>query len=91
MDKYIKAYDVIEWFRPYWHTSESISFEELAECIRYIIEPADVAPVVHGEWIDIPDGTETICSYCKAGWNVFDNDTYMFNYCPNCGAKMDLE
>lgn len=50
---------------------------------------ADVAPVVHGEWIDSPDGTATICSYCKADWNVFDNDTYRFNYCPNCGAKMD--
>lgn len=52
---------------------------------------ADVALVVHGEWMDTPNGTETICSYCKADWNVFDNDTYRFNYCPNCGAKMDAE
>ena len=51
----------------------------------------DAVPVVHGWWIDTPNGTETICSYCKADWNVFDNDTYRFNYCPNCGAKMDLE
>lgn len=50
---------------------------------------ADVAPVVRGEWVDTPNGTETICSYCKADWNVFDNDTYRFNYCPNCGAKME--
>ena len=50
-----------------------------------------VAPVKHGKWIDSPDGTTTICSYCKADWNVFDNDTYRFSYCPNCGAKMDLE
>ena len=52
---------------------------------------ADVAPVVRGEWVDTPNGTETICSYCKADWNVFDNDTYRFNYCPNCGAKMEYE
>ena len=52
---------------------------------------ADVEPAVRGEWIDSPDGTTTICSYCKADWNVFDNNTYRFNYCPNCGAKMDLE
>lgn len=52
---------------------------------------ADVEPAVRGEWIDSPDGTTTICSYCKADWNAFDNDTYRFNYCPNCGAKMDLE
>lgn len=50
----------------------------------------DVTPVKHGEWIDSPDGTTTICSYCKADWDVFDNDTYRFNYCPHCGAKMDL-
>lgn len=54
-------------------------------------QSSDVAPVVHGEWVDTPDGTATICSYCKADWNVFDNDTYRFKYCPNCGAKMDLE
>lgn len=52
---------------------------------------ADVTPVVRGEWVDTPNGTETICSYCKADWNVFDNDTYRFNYCPNCGAKMERE
>ena len=52
---------------------------------------ADVTPVVRGEWVDTPNGTEIICSYCKADWNVFDNDTYRFNYCPNCGAKMERE
>ena len=52
---------------------------------------ADVEPVRHGEWVDTPNGTETICSYCKADWNVFDNDTYRFNYCPHCGAKMERE
>ena len=34
----------------------------------------------HGKWIDLH------CSVCgKIGW--MDED----NYCPNCGAKMDLE
>ena len=65
-------------------------WEDIIDAVRNI--PAvDVAPVVHGEWVDTPDGTATICSYCKADWNVFDNDTYRFNYCPNCGAKMDRE
>lgn len=42
---------------------------------------ADVAPVVHGKWIDC------ICSHC--GYEVFPwNCNY---YCPNCGARMDGE
>lgn len=75
-----------DWYDP-------ISWECIADACKAIktAPAADVAPVVHGEWIDIPDGTETICSYCKASWNVFDNDTYRFNYCPNCGAKMERE
>lgn len=67
--------------------------DEPLDIMKEIAEfPAtDVAPVKRGKWIDSPDGTTTICSYCEADWNVFDNDTYRFNYCPNCGAKMDLE
>lgn len=47
---------------------------------------ANVAPVVHGEW-ELLDGIEPRrygCSLCKClSWY----GTY--NYCPNCGAKMD--
>lgn len=47
---------------------------------------ADVAPVVHGQWIygefDIPH-----CSEC--GRDVMPNR--ISPYCPNCGAKMDEE
>lgn len=59
------------------------------------IPAADVSPVVHGRWIE---GAENFtcgnhnaeCSVCGANisWNGCDED---FNYCPNCGAKMDKE
>jgi hypothetical protein len=54
------------------------------ECI--LAEPAaDVAPVVHGRWIE--DGSLIItCSECKRGYNLIAKYTH---YCPNCGAKMD--
>lgn len=50
----------------------------------------DVRPVVHGRWIEGEKnrywGTKGnyICSNCqsRAGY-------VKFNYCPNCGAKMD--
>lgn len=54
----------------------------------------EAPPVVHGRWIE---GAENFtcgnhnaeCSVCGANisWNGCDED---FNYCPNCGAKMDL-
>ena len=54
---------------------------------------ADVAPVVHGEWIkrcitsvDSPDVSE--CFICKYPVSTMWGRT---NYCPNCGAKMDRE
>ena len=52
---------------------------------------ADVAPVVHGRWIADGDGYHWTynCSICA--WK----DGYPFNerhnFCPGCGAKMDLE
>lgn len=50
-------------------------------------EPADVVEVVHGEWVLNDDQVYECkdCGYVPS----FDGYTY-FNYCPNCGAKMDL-
>ena len=50
------------------------------------IPAADVAPVVHGEWIvsHIPDSMLWECDQCG-----FDCGAHSFNFCPNCGAKMD--
>ncbi len=46
---------------------------------------ADVAPVVHGRWIDDGSGI-IICPECDRGYNLHAKYTH---YCPNCGAKMD--
>ena len=50
---------------------------------------ADVAPVVHGRWIEQKKYTSITmydCSIC--GTRIFDNG-HSLNYCPHCGAKMD--
>lgn len=62
------------------------------ECIvdvdRIIEAPAaDVAPVVHGKWIHNDDWWEFICTNCHKGIGNIQK----YKYCPNCGAKMDLE
>ena len=53
---------------------------------------ADVVPVRHGRWIYHPDdlfpGDSTQeCSCCHEEEYL---TLYNENYCPNCGAKMDL-
>ena len=60
-------------------------------CRRAIerILAADVAPVVNGRWIEQEKytfGTMYDCSIC--GTRILDNG-HSWNYCPNCGAKMD--
>lgn len=47
---------------------------------------ADVAPVVHGQWVDngIPDSILNGCSVCG-----FTCGSSSFFYCPKCGAWMD--
>lgn len=55
------------------------------------IPAADVAPVVHGRWIEDHDYLK--CPECsvmvKRDFTFFDIGDW--NYCPNCGAKMDKE
>ena len=58
------------------------------------IKAADVAPVRHGRWIDTyPDIDPNpmfmygICSECRFEQGI----SKYLNYCPNCGARMDLE
>lgn len=50
---------------------------------------ADVAPVVHGEWITIDDTSR--CSECKyiPAYDSAIDDLFYSPFCPNCGAKMD--
>ena len=63
----------------------SYSREDAADCIRYM-DAADVAPVRHGQWKCRGDCGVTECSAC--GWSI-EEYAGDYDYCPNCGAKMD--
>ena len=55
------------------------------------IPAADVAPVVHGRWVYGED-VDIQCSVCGAdALTEGDYRQVKSRYCPNCGAKMDLE
>ena len=47
---------------------------------------ADVEPVMHGRWVSngIQDSVLSKCSLCGIMYG-----SSSFNYCPNCGSKMD--
>lgn len=52
---------------------------------------ADVAPVVHGRW-SWDTGDIWTCSVCGTRNHIKEvMGRPDFNYCPNCGAKMDKE
>ena len=57
----------------------------------------DVAPVRRGRWepfTEVIDGLRydikrcSVCGHTKP-MRIFEREEYAFNFCPNCGAKMD--
>lgn len=52
----------------------------------------DAEPVRHGKWDDLCRGKVRLCSCCKHHFDNTCNDIDgNWIFCPNCGAKMDLE
>ena len=101
MDDYIRrqaAIDAIKTWGLIDGLSEGQAIEILAD--KEKLHAADVAPVVHGKWIPHSEksreyiGTVLVhvmydywlCDTC--GYRV-ENGQPMYNFCPNCGAKMD--
>ena len=83
MAEYVTKEQVIDWYRPYGQTDEPIPFETLVSDLRDM-KAADVAPVRHARWKRYGKNLGE-CSECGEIVSVRSN------YCPNCGAKMDLE
>ena len=105
MAEYIEREAVLKHLRECEGTPPEIGYTypifKALECFVEDVPAADVAPVVHGRWVNgvierepvIKSGrvyrndTPTFkCSECK---ETFAGITYGFNYCPNCGARMD--
>ena len=92
MDEYIKRDDAKNAVHGHWLDS-SRTLGAIMD-----IPAADVAPVVHGRWIEYKYETVSVargrkihntknhCSVCHES-----NGRKKTNFCPNCGAKMDLE
>ena len=46
----------------------------------------DAEPVRHGKWIDKSGGIEGAWNHCSV---CGERAIELYDYCPNCGAKMD--
>lgn len=86
MSEYIKKVDALEIVKR-TRGDYASTFIEIT-----ILPKADVAPVVHGKWIYKKEWGRLItneCSICKQILTTQNGE--LMNYCPHCGAKMDLE
>ena len=104
MDKYIDREALVEWLKriPLKDLSDGrglcrVIFEEdFKRAIKKIPKGiiVDVAPVRHGRWVHTDLASHWLgkdeCSECT--YHKKDrSDLSHNNYCPYCGAKMDLE
>ena len=85
-----KAYEKCGWYNTV--NGKSICAARKDELAA--IPSADVSPVRHGRWIDAYPDIEPnpmfmygICSACGFEQGI----SKYLKYCPDCGAKMDLE
>lgn len=90
-DKALEEYDA--WIESTGALPKGTSYYyECRGCIEEV-PAADVAQVRHGRWEVLEyyrdGGTAQRCDQCKE--LMFFQRTTPKDYCPNCGAKMDLE
>lgn len=96
MAEYIEREALYE--KAYWHGEMPDVGNPFAEGVEAVdisdvdaIPAADVALVVHGRWGEADDGDGAVCSVCGEDFCNVYLEVERFNYCPNCGAKMDAE
>ena len=93
MKKYIEREALLKHLQECRETSVGScpTFAVIAAIEAYVggMPAADVAPVVHGKWIEDHDYLK--CPECgvMVKWDFTFFDIGNWNYCPNCGAKMD--
>lgn len=87
-DEYVRKQDASNWLKQY---GQDVLHGKYKFSLMYIwknimdLPSADVAPVVHSEWIY--HMSYGVCKKC--GYEYEWKGTDAKNFCPNCGAKMD--
>ena len=106
MSDYIKREDAKKWltnlredcgrYQDLWPYAEAL--DQIIELLS-----VDVAPVRHGMWVDVDRmqmhdlhgvltwGNSFMCTECNFKTFAVEGHMSQYNYCPNCGARMDGE
>lgn len=60
---------------------------------QFLMNQIVIDPVKHGHWVQRFTGDENIvfCSNCSEQANEMLDYKLLYDFCPNCGAKMDEE
>lgn len=95
VNRLIDLENEFQQYKPF-HGFEHAMYRKLCEAEIAIgkTPDADVAPVRHGRWVLDEKRYVIYCSECGevSGYSLNLRDVREENhYCPNCGAKMDLE
>lgn len=91
MNEYIERSAIIPALKYYYEPINpnfpmTLGLGQISEILQNM-PAADVAPVRHGQWIAFRGGIDKQCSECNWGTDL----NIPRKFCPNCGAKMDLE
>lgn len=87
--EYLKRHLIVgdsDFLRGYLQGAEALA-DGLAK-----LPPVDAVEMVHGHWVSDKADILFHCSVCETQVSTdWDYDDLSWNYCPNCGAKMDQE
>lgn len=71
-----------------------VRINDILHCID-TMPTADVQPIKHGRWIyvgSVRSWDEIKCSACNSAFSTEDRDLILnWDFCPHCGARMDLD
>lgn len=83
-----RAIEILKAFHDMMFDQHGCPISDAVFAIEKAIEALSARPVVRGKWIEWHDNYDSYlyCSVCQ------DKDGLpWYNYCPNCGAKMEVD
>ena len=94
MARLIDMDELLNEFEALKNKAETLRDAIYLDAVMAVIDTApiiDAAPVVHGEWL-FGEDVDIQCSICGAdAMTEGDYRQVEYIFCPNCGAKMDLD